>query len=166
VKENDEKKKENTLPPNVKNQTLAKNSSLPNKLDTKGFLNFTIVLKTLGPRQRPPSAWKENLKKIPEIQSTPETQGHSQVSNEKDIRPSANQPAARLSPAHRYIEWQEVGSLRSSQAEYQITPKPNEIVFTGVDFKASKSVITKHHLDDTETYIWFKVRINLYIEKV
>lgn len=81
----------------------------------------------------------------------PEINGSSQTPNPKDTKSGLNLPAARLSPANRYIEWQETTSLKSSQAEFEITPKPNEIVFTGVGFKPTKSVITKHHLDDTET---------------
>jgi len=76
----------------------------------------------------------------------------SQLENiqEKENRNnSRDQRLARQSPANRYIEWQE-GSVGTTKDEYGLTPKPNEIVFTGLETRGSKNTVTRHHLDDSQ----------------
>ena len=68
---------------------------------------------------------------------------------EKENRSSRDQKLARQSPANRYIEWQE-GSVGTTKDEYGLTPKPNEIVFTGLETRGIKNTITRHHLDDSQ----------------
>ncbi len=95
--------------------------------------------------QKPPSAWKESGRKVLEVQTKHNPQEPVQGFQERESK-SGTPAVAQLSPSHRYVD-----SLRSSHGDYEITPKPNEIVFSGIDFKSTKNVITKHHLDDSET---------------
>jgi hypothetical protein len=111
------------------NTNLSKTSSSSKKIDTPTF------------SQKPPSARKEIEKRGSELRV-------SQLENIQENN-SREQKLARQSPSNRYIEWQE-GSIGTMKDEYGLTPKPNEIVFTGIETRGLKNTVTRHHLDDSQ----------------
>ncbi len=40
--------------------------------------------------------------------------------------------------------------IKRSKLDYEITPKPNEIIPPPIDFSANRNFITRHHLDDSQ----------------
>ena len=114
------------------NTNLSRTSSSSKKIDTPTF------------SQKPSSARKEIEKRGAELRVS-----QLESVQEKENRNSRDQRLARQSPANRYIEWQE-GSIGTTKDEYGLTPKPNEIVFTGLETRGHKNTVTRHHLDDSQ----------------
>jgi len=112
---------------------LSRTASSSKKIDTPTF------------SQKPPSARKDIEKRGSELRVS-----QLESIQEREDRMSREQNKGRLSPAHRYIEWQE-GSVGPTKDEYGLTPKPNEILFTGIEPKgSSKNIVTRHHLDGSQ----------------